>query len=58
MQLSPLAGVHSPVEEVEPDVWLTERDAERTLLLTEQVLGQRDDYAMILLQAEMDDEAS
>lgn len=58
LELSPAAGVYSPAEEVDPDVWLTERDAERTLLLTEQVLGQRDDYAMILLQAEMDDEAS
>lgn len=56
-QLAPAPGVYSPAEEVEPDIWLTERDAERTLLLTEQVLGQRDGYAMILLQAEMDDEA-
>ena len=53
-----MAGAYSSAEEVESDVWLTEQDAERTLLLTEQVLRQRDGYAMILLQAEMDDEAS
>ena len=58
LKLSPVAGAYSSAEEVEPDVWLTEQDAERTLLLTEQVLGQRDGYAMILLQAEMADEAS
>ena len=44
------------VEEVEPDTWLSPGDADRTLLLTEQVLGQRDGYALSLLQAEIDDE--
>ena len=49
-------GAFSPIEEVEPDVWLSERDAERTLVLTEQVLGQRDGYVLILLQAELDED--
>lgn len=44
-------GAFSPVEEIDPAVWLSDRDAERVLSLTEQVLGQRDDYALILLQA-------
>ena len=34
-----------------------ERDVERVLSLTEQVLGQRDGYALILLQAELDDDS-
>ena len=33
-----------------------ERDAKRTLELTEQVLAQRDGYALVLLQIEFDDE--
>lgn len=54
LQLTP--SKFSQVEEVEPDVWLSERDAERVLSLTEQVLGQRDGYALVLLQAELDDD--
>lgn len=49
-------GIICDVEEVEPDTWLSPGDADRTLLLTEQVLGQRDGYALSLLQAEIDDE--
>jgi Zn-dependent peptidase ImmA (M78 family) len=49
-------GTASEVEEIDADVWLGERDAERVLALTEQVLAQRDGYAMMLLQAELDDE--
>lgn len=49
-------GIICDVEEVEPDTWLLQRDADRTLLLTEQVLGQRDGYALSLLQSELDDE--
>lgn len=51
-----LPGSYSDVEEIEPDTWLTDRDADRALLMTEQVLGQRNGYAMILLRAEMDEE--
>ena len=49
-------GCYSTPDEVEPDVWLTDRDVARTLLLTEEALGQRDGYAMILLQAELDED--
>jgi hypothetical protein len=52
----PQPGEYSPIEEIEPDVWLSERSAGRVLSLTEQVLGQRDGYALVLLQAELDDE--
>ena len=50
------AGSCTGIEEVEPDAWLTERDAGRLLSLTEQVLGQRNGYAMVLLQAEFDED--
>ena len=56
LELTP--GSFSETEEIDPSVWLSERDAERTLSLTEQVLCQRDGYALILLQAELDDEIS
>jgi Zn-dependent peptidase ImmA (M78 family) len=49
-------GAFSEAEEVEPDIWLPERGASRTLALTEEALGQRDGYALILLQAELDEE--
>ena len=49
----PPVGIYWPIEEIEPDLWLAERDLARTLVLTEQVLGQRDGYALILLQAEL-----
>lgn len=49
-------GAFSEAEEVEPDTWLSERDAARTLTLTEQIFGQRDGYALTLLQAELDEE--
>ena len=49
-------GCYSEIEEVDPEVWLSERDAKRTLELTEQVLAQRDGYALVLLQIEFDDE--
>lgn len=54
-ELKPAPGIFSRVEEVDPTVWLSEPDAERVLSLTEQVLGQRDGYALVLLQAELDD---
>lgn len=56
-EMKPAPGTFSPVEEVDPDVWLSQRDAERVLSLTEQVLGQRDGYALVLLQAELDEDS-
>lgn len=50
------AGSCTEIEEVEPEAWLTERDAKRMLSLTEQVLGQRRGYSMVLLQAEFDED--
>ena len=49
------SGTYSETEEVDPEAWLSERDAKRTLELTEQVLAQRDGYALVLLQIEFDD---
>ena len=49
------SGTYSEIEEVDPETWLCERDAKRTLELTEQVLFQRDGYALVLLQIEFDD---
>ena len=43
-------------EECEPEVWFNERDARRIDLLTEQLLGQRDGFAMLLLHAELTDD--
>jgi len=55
-ELKPGPGIVSQVEEVDPAVWLSERDAKRVLGLREQVLGQRDGYALVLLQAELDED--
>ena len=43
-------------EECEPGVWFNERDARRVEVLTEQLLGQRDGFAMLLLHTELIDE--
>ncbi|ODP38706.1 ImmA/IrrE family metallo-endopeptidase [Sphingomonas turrisvirgatae] len=43
-------------EECEPDVWFNERDARRVDVLTEQLLGQQNGFAMLLLHAELIDE--
>lgn len=48
-------GDFSDAEEIEPEVWLADRDCDRTLLFTEQVHGQSNGYSLILLQAELDD---
>lgn len=47
--------VCSASEECDPEVWLGERGAARVEVLTEQVLGQQQGYAMVLLHAEMGD---
>jgi hypothetical protein len=49
-------GSFSSIEEVDADVWLAERDADRLLSLSEQVLAQRDGYSLVLLKAEFDEE--
>ncbi|MDN3644651.1 ImmA/IrrE family metallo-endopeptidase [Pontixanthobacter aestiaquae] len=49
-------GIYSAIEEIEPDIWFDERNASRVLVLSEQVLGQQNGYAMILLQAELDED--
>lgn len=50
------SGTYSEIEEVDPAAWLSDRDAKRTLALTEQVLAQRDGHALVLLQIELDDD--
>ena len=49
-------GSYSQTEEVDPEEWISERDAKRVLELSEQVLAQSGGYAMVLLRAELDDE--
>lgn len=49
-------GVCSEIEEVDPDVWFAEKEAQRVLSLTEQVLGQRAGFTLTLLNAELDDD--
>lgn len=49
-------GSFSRIEEIDPEVWFEARDAARILSLSEQVLGQRDGYSLVLLQAELDEE--
>lgn len=53
---APFPGDLSPIQECEPTVWFGERDAERVDRLTEQMLGQQDGYAMLLLHAELLDD--
>lgn len=48
-------GACSPSEECDPEIWIGERGAKRVEVLTEQVLGQQQGYAMVLLHAEMDE---
>lgn len=43
-------------QECDPDVWFGERDAKRVDVLTEQLLGQRGGFSMLLLHAQMIDE--
>lgn len=55
--INPEPGEFSPIEEIDPSAWFSERDAKRVLSLTEQVLGQRDEYMLVLLQAELDEDS-
>jgi Zn-dependent peptidase ImmA (M78 family) len=43
-------------EDCDPLTWVAERDAKRIDLLTEQVLAQRDGFALLLLRAEIAEE--
>ena len=49
------AASMSEFEECDPATWLSERDARRTEVLLEQVLGQANEFAMVLLHAELSD---
>lgn len=49
------AASMSELEECDPAIWLSQRDSTRTELLLEQVLGQANEFAMILLYAELCD---
>ena len=46
----------SESEECEPEVWFEGRNAARVDVVTEQLLGQRDGYAMLLLHVELADD--
>ena len=56
LDLDVTPGRYSELEEIEPDTWLGERDAQRALALDEQVLGQSSGYRMILLVGELDED--
>ena len=49
------AASMSELEECDPAIWLSERDVGRTELLLEQVHGQANGFAMVLLHAEVID---
>lgn len=49
-------GEMSGVEECDPELWFNDRSAARVALLTEQVLGQANGFAMLLLHAELIDD--
>jgi hypothetical protein len=53
--LAQAGGSMSDLEECEPAIWLSDRDASRTEILLEQVLGQANEFAMLLLHAEISD---
>lgn len=53
-QLQP--GEMSDVEECDPELWFNQRGAARIDVLTEQLLGQANGFAMLLLHAELIDE--
>jgi hypothetical protein len=48
-----LPGQLTPMEECDPETWLGKSAARKVEVLSEQVLAQRDGWAMILLHAEM-----
>lgn len=54
LELQP--GQFSQGEECDADTWINDRDVRRVGMLTEQLLAQRDGFAMLLLHAELPDE--
>jgi Zn-dependent peptidase ImmA (M78 family) len=48
-----LLGQTTPMEECDPETWLGSAGARKVEVLSEQVLAQKDDWAMILLHAEL-----
>ena len=46
----------SGIEECDPELWFDQRGAARIDVLTEQILGQANGFAMLLLHAELTDE--
>lgn len=52
---APSPGKTTAIEECDPSVWLSERNAKRVETLTEQLLAQVNGYAMLLLHAELED---
>lgn len=51
-------GVHaaSQVTECEPEIWLSDHEARKVDILTEQVLGQKNGFSLLLLLAELADD--
>ena len=49
------SGELSEMEECDPEVWLGISAARKVDILSEQILAQRDDWAMILLHAELNE---
>lgn len=56
-RIPPNAGAAPARIECDPELWLGERDSRQIEQLTEQVLAQRDGYALLMLHAIMRDEA-
>ena len=50
-----LPGEISEMEECDPETWLSENNAARVEVLSEQVLGQSNSYATVLLHAQVAD---
>ena len=53
-QLQP--GETSDIEACDSELWFNQRGAARIDVLTEQLLGQANGFAMLLLHAELTDE--
>ena len=49
------SGELSEMEECDPEVWLGTSAARKVDILSEQILAQRDDWAMVLLHAELNE---
>lgn len=50
-----LPGQNTAMEECDPETWVGSAGARRVEVLSEQILAQRDDWAMVLLHAELVD---